>query len=422
MIKQALKQIWKERKINTWLFVELIIVFVVSCLMISTIFAEAYTKRIPVGFNEEGVYVIRLHCLPNTATIFDSTRAELRDIKEDVLNVANTIKAYPQIDAAALHPPHYPLSGMMITNNVFISDSLNAQIMQPMEYINGWDYWEVFQFEPLFGQSLEDLSEAASKGVIVTKQAQRMIDEVLTDAEYNEQVKITVQGGEYRPVTGVINYVKNRRADQPSPMLFSGRDTISDYYAKNMVLSVRTTEEFIQSFEKEIAPKLRSGNIFVEKIVALEDHQKDFNPFNSPNYIYKFLTTFVFIAVFLGLVGAFWLKIEARKGEIGLRLALGATKTKVLFHLIVEGLLLLACSIVVAIFILLNISILTGGISLDYSMFTIPEAWIVNNSSALISTGALITTLLMSMIVVLGVSLPMIMSSKITPVDALRDE
>lgn len=51
---------------------------------------------------------------------------------------------------------------------------------------------------------------------------------------------------------------------------------------------------------------------------------------------------FMLVNVFFGIIGTFWLRMQNRKGEIGLRMALGAHRITLERYMYTEGLCLLA--------------------------------------------------------------------------------
>lgn len=54
------------------------------------------------------------------------------------------------------------------------------------------------------------------------------------------------------------------------------------------------------------------------------------------------LMVFMLVNVFFGIIGTFWLRMQNRKGEIGLRMALGAHRITLERYMYTEGLCLLA--------------------------------------------------------------------------------
>lgn len=62
MIKSILTQIWNQRRSNSWLFAELLIVFVLLWYCLDMLYAFAYAERQPKGlfnFNINSLFIRR---------------------------------------------------------------------------------------------------------------------------------------------------------------------------------------------------------------------------------------------------------------------------------------------------------------------------------------------------------------------------
>lgn len=64
MIKSILTQIWNQRRSNSWLFAELLIVFVLLWYCLDMLYAFAYAERQPKGYDLEHVYKVRISTNP----------------------------------------------------------------------------------------------------------------------------------------------------------------------------------------------------------------------------------------------------------------------------------------------------------------------------------------------------------------------
>ena len=114
---------------------------------------------------------------------------------------------------------------------------------------------------------------------------------------------------------------------------------------------------------------------------------------------------------FLGVIGTFWFRTQQRRGEVALRMAMGANRKNIFYRLITEGLLLLGMSALPAILIAFNIGY-TELVDISQMAFT-PSRFLI---------AALLTYLLMAIMIILGVLYPALQSMKVQPAEALRDE
>lgn len=119
---------------------------------------------------------------------------------------------------------------------------------------------------------------------------------------------------------------------------------------------------------------------------------------------------FLLFNIFLGIIGTFWFRTEQRKGEMGLRIALGSTRFSLKGIMIAELLLLTLIAIpVLLICFNLHVSELTKGFYMDYTI-------------ARFVAGFFITYLVMAVMIILGIWYPAHQMARLEPADALRYE
>ena len=111
------------------------------------------------------------------------------------------------------------------------------------------------------------------------------------------------------------------------------------------------------------------------------------------------------------IIGTFWFRTEQRKGEMGLRIALGSTRFSLKGIMIAEGVLLLTLIAIPALLICFNLHVseLTKGFYMDYTIARFVE-------------GFFITYLVMAVMIILGIWYPAHQMVRLEPADALRYE
>ena len=58
MIKNILTQIWNQRRTNSWLFAELVIVFVLLWFCVDVLYGLAFARLHPKGYDQENEYKV----------------------------------------------------------------------------------------------------------------------------------------------------------------------------------------------------------------------------------------------------------------------------------------------------------------------------------------------------------------------------
>ncbi|HLK28871.1 MAG TPA: ABC transporter permease [Puia sp.] len=165
----------------------------------------------------------------------------------------------------------------------------------------------------------------------------------LVSFDHNEKNKIKVIGiVEDAKVKG--DYVK------VDPAAFVRLDTGSFHWLGNILIKV--TPDADAAFEgrlyKVMANYMKNSNVEIEHLV---NKRKNKNYFALvPMIVSIIVACFLVINVALGLFGVLWYNINKRKGEIGLRRAVGATGKSVSSQLVSEAMILATLSLIVGSF------------------------------------------------------------------------
>lgn len=185
---------------------------------------------------------------------------------------------------------------------------------------------------------------------------------------------------------------------------------------ENAEVSVRVrramTEDEMYRLLENASERLTVNNYFVQGVTRLTDQRERLLAFAKRANKQTLATmSFLLVNVFFGIVGTFWLRTERRRGEIGLRMAIGSSRAKLGRYILMEGLGLLAVTLPVLLLFALNMAYLD---KLD----TYRESITLLRFAA---TSGLAYLLLGGMIG-LGVWLPSHKAVRMAPAEALRYE
>lgn len=105
----------------------------------------------------------------------------------------------------------------------------------------------------------------------------------------------------------------------------------SDAKPQNMDCLVRMRNGFrmedMDSFLEKMGERLSVNNLYVSSVIPLEEQRPVILKSSIDNLKKKIaLVGFMLVNVFFGIVGTFWLRTQYRRGEMGLRSALGASR------------------------------------------------------------------------------------------------
>lgn len=427
MKNTLIKQMWAQKKSNGWIFIELIIIFVVSWLVIDPIYVIEYQRKgIKEGFDPENLYVANIGLYSDMAPKYDSTKISREALNEDLIRLVNLTKTFPGIEAAAQIdgnlPWHGSYSGMGIDNPEDTSVNASTQILS---YVRGTDFFKVMRFRSALDHRWESLDELEipSNGIILSEDTKMILfkDKPAIGKPVNKGQNIVV---------GVMDMVKRAPSAQPKPCALFGGNSVrpSSFKYGNVSIAIRvkpgtSQQKFLNDFTEEMSSKLESGNLFfngIQPYSALGDQYSSWDESDSTLQLRSILGGFYLLVIFLGVISTFWLRVETRKEEIGVRMALGSTGRKIRRRLLGESTLLVLFASAIGLIITGNIVYFKGLYS--YRSSGLEMFWPVENAAAHFTIVSVITLMVLLVIVVVATAIPASRAAKINPVDALRDE
>jgi putative ABC transport system permease protein len=182
--------------------------------------------------------------------------------------------------------------------------------------------------------------------------------ELFGDADVVGKI-ITTEASERMKIVGVVQAFKDEsEAEVPLPGLFRRLDTLTMRY--NIVMLIKVKPGADAAFEsrvfKTLSNNLKSANIEIEHLTNLKDTAN--KRMQVPLIIFIIVAAFLIINVALGIFGVLWYNINKRKGEIGLRRAVGATGSAISRQLVGEAFLLCTLSLIMGLFFAVQLPLL----------------------------------------------------------------
>lgn len=339
MIKHLFKLMWNKRKQNFLLMIEMLFSFLTLFVVFSLIVYYYRNYKKPMGFDFEQVWVVEYHNALKTAPT-DSLNRFYQTLRK-------TIQTLPEVRSAGYSAFNYPFSngisemGMTYEHqqiwhvNSYWVDENYKDVLRPTVVEGRW-----FNQTDMFGSNPMVINATLKKtffgnGPAVGKRLQdRVVIGVVQDMK---------TGGDYVKV---------------NPSVYSPLDTASFRWLN--ILLVRVAPGADAAFEgrlyKTITGVMKNSEVNIEH---LSDNRIFVNRFNlAPLIVVIGVAVFLIINVALGLFGALWYNISKRRGEIGLRRAIGASGRSVSAQLVAEAMVLATFSLIVGVFFAIQVPLL----------------------------------------------------------------
>ena len=415
MWKSALKQLWKNRKSNRWIFIEIFVVSVLLWYCVDFMYVVVEKNREPMGVNLEHVYRVTLGAhITQQIDRGNSDSVEALWINP-LLQIVQLINDYPGVEATAYFYGTEPYN----INRMFqgyTADEENAH-RATIRYVSE-DYHKVFNVQMQEGGFTDWDINTSPQGAVISPE--------LGDSLFHSQ---SVAGKTFRDyyepdlrfrVTGISGPMKYNVYERYVPFIYTPFNMLRFSYTIPRI-GFRVSPEvdvpgFEQRFTEEMKSKLNIGPFYLFSVSSYdfqaEVYEKVIGISKYIQAISAILLFFLFI-IFLGILGTFWFQMESRRNEIGLRMALGSTRKGVLQYVITESMMLFTSAFIPAFIVCANLAYWDVTYTYNNAMdYTAGRFW----------TTIIFTALIMMLIILIGVLIPASRASKIHPVEALRDE
>jgi len=352
MFKHLFKLIWNKRKQNFLFLSEILVSFMVIFGVFSmlTYYYLNYIK--PKGFEYNSVWSVS-YSNPLQTKNNDSLKTYYEYVRR-------TIKSLPEIEELSFTSANFPYSGSIASTSFTFRGKKLGQIDN---YEVEDDYAKVLGMQLIAGRWF-------NKEDAVAKDKSLVINTTLKQAMFGDETAVgkLVGADDEKEKWRVIGVVADVKADgdfRPTASGFYKRmDTSAFAWTGNMLIKVKPGADaaFESRLNKLLARTIPNSNLEIR-------HMSDTrNAKNSdtvvPVIIFMTIAGFLIINVALGLFGVLWYNISQRRSEIGLRMAIGASKSSIAFQLVSESVALASLSVIVGVFFAIQFPLL--------SVFNIP--------------------------------------------------
>ena len=338
--------IWNKKKQNFLLMFEMLVSFLVLFAVFTLLVYNYRNYRKPMGLEYEHVWVV---------TYNNALQTENKDsLSLFYETMRQTIKAMPSVKAVSFTSSNTPFTNNTsqtgITHNKKSYNSVNL-------YFTDDSYKEVLGMKLMEGRWFGKQDAVAKNRPVVINNT---LKELLFGKDRAEG-KLIGDGEDKNKMT-VIGVVEDAKFKGdftvPGKALFQRIDTGAFNWLGKMLIKVSPDADaaFEGRLYKTLTNTMKNSNVEIEHLV---NKRKNINYMSIvPMVVLLIVSVFLMINVALGLFGVLWYNINKRRGEIGLRRAVGATGKSVSGQLVSESLILATLSLVVGSFFAIQFPLL----------------------------------------------------------------
>jgi len=361
MIAHYLKLVWNRRRANSLILAEILISFLVLCVIFGVVSYYAVNWRRPLGFDYRDVWAVEI----------SMPQAEIEDREATVLALATSQRllaamgAMPHVEAVA-SMPNTPYSGSMSRTGITLAD---GSLLQYLSCPTTPASREVLRLELVAGRWLEPGDEALefTPHVITQDLARRLFgreDPIGRDiVGYRDgQIDTPDRPWQVRRVVGVIRSYRKAGefADMPyaafRPQTLTDPDRGSEPWSYVLRVNPGTPAQFEETLLKALHAEAPTWTFSLRSVER--ERLRHFRGRLLPLAFGGTLAAFLILMVGMGLVGVLWQNVTRRTQELGLRRALGATAGAVSNQIIGEIVVLTAIALCIGSVLFLQLPLL----------------------------------------------------------------
>ena len=423
MLHHIFKIIYNQRKLNIFIFLELLLASCLLWAISDSLLVDVYTQRQPMGVDVESVYSFHLS-IADEAAVSDSSG--YRNAAEDFLHLVENIRQCPEVEAASVSLYAVPYTWTTSWSCLLAADDTTTSPDLCQVFYVMPEYFQVLHIQTPEGRPVyEEAVRNPGEFIISQTLAEKLFPGV---SAVGREAKYGNFGGESEIPRKIVSVTEPRRktdferAEPVYYVLWRSDKEFLDLCENNSFLPtafdllVRMRPNFQPSamadFLQKNSARLSSDNIYVSSYTPLSKYKTDMLKGRMDNQKKKTaLVVFLMVNIFFGIIGTFWLRTQSRRAEIGLRAALGASKQSLQLQLYLEGLVLLALTIPLTLIFIGNMLLadLPDTYRLDYTWwrFVFPVIG---------------SYLLLSAMILVGISFPARKIARMNPAETLHYE
>jgi putative ABC transport system permease protein len=295
---------WNQKGAHTLLIIEILASFLVLFGLASLIIFNVRNYVEPLGFSYEQVWAVGLN-----------NNLDTTDVPQKLETVIQRIRSYPAVESASRMSSNFPFSSSQMNSNVSHG---KASVMTEL-YNTDADFAKTLDIPVVDGHWYRSADSIGKLRPVVINQPAR-------EALFSDENPLGKKIGDGWTVVGVIGNFKSKGEFMTNkPAMFELINAKNSW--DNMILvkvKPGTDAIFEAKLVRDIALMAKGWSVEVDHLTSSRQNQHNFTL--VPIIIAGIVCSFLLINVALGLFGVLNVSIARRRGEIGLRRAVGATE------------------------------------------------------------------------------------------------
>ena len=429
MWKMTWIQLMNRWRSNVWVCVELLLAFCLAWYMVDYFFVEIYNRSLPSGRDYADVWQVEMGLLPETSPDYRAAESDSIAMLENYERIKDRLRDYPGVKAMGAASGCYSMPYIGCYYGIGLADVADTSKREAaMRYTidPSTDFLSVFNHSYAKdgrAVSISDFDWGDPHAILTTRMVERKVFGEASAVGRGVKDPFDEEGPTYI-VKGVLEDIK--RFDNRLPQgaaFFAIRPSVEEIPEMNYFIRIDPAvagPRFADTFREKMNRELRVGNFYLKRLTSYDRIKADTDYSFGVTYDYRVrmaLMAFLGLNILLCVMGTFWYRVRMRRGEIGLRMAIGSPREEIRSQMAREGICLLLMATPLA--LLIEAQFVMVGF-LDIPKGTLPEHYwpaILPLRFLLVN---ILTWILLAIVILLAVWLPASKAAEMEPAEALR--
>lgn len=159
MLLHILKLIKTQRRSNTWVFIELLVVFVLLWYAVDRMMMNRITQAQPMEYSFENVYKVTLAVRPSNSASFIAYEKGSQGAGEDFMRIIRQLEAHPDVQVVGMaNEASMPYTYMSNSDTYF--QEKDSLFRNALDFNVTPGYFRVFDIHTADGGSSDELAAA----------------------------------------------------------------------------------------------------------------------------------------------------------------------------------------------------------------------------------------------------------------------
>ena len=356
----VLKNLWKRRREEIWLFLELVVITVVAWVVIDPAVVNLYYRSLPLGYDVDQLLLAETKVHSYTEQAVDPQIPT----EERKLQLFRQLEAVEGVESVCFGDPW----GNMLGNNnpgyYELGYEQDTLYMIQQSFVGDAHFFETYGLRPLPGSpSAEELSkiqlqEGKEEKAVLTRHAAITLFGTDDVVGRHFQHHVPSNGTFDVTVAGVVEDLRlSVSRNMRTVAFFPGRLPTMETRIVIRLKKGVNAERFVEEHGRELIAKGKTDFCRISKLMTYEDYLRKMELGEGRTQEVNrslMLALFFLVNLILAVIGTVWLQAKRRTEECGIRRAFGATRPRLLFGFLSEAALMATVAVIIGCIIFLN--------------------------------------------------------------------